>query len=731
VDIFKILQGIKPIQMNKFFMFSGNSRILMILILIHFLSCGKKNVQDIDPAGFASPADSVKIYAWWHWMVNAISREGITRDLEAMKEQGIAGATILNVGGILEEKDYGVPQVIFGTDEWFDMFKWALQEADRLDLKIGAHNCDGWSTSGGPWIPPAMSMKTLVWSKTILTGGSPVDTVLLKPSGKLDYYEDIAVIAYPVSQRLSSFQQARPEIVVNGRDGRSLYDGSPVSGIEISRGEKVLIDFGRGFTAEKLVLHPRVVFSWLDIPSVRCEFSLSASNDGMNFRPVESFSIAAVNRNNEIEIGSTVARYYALELVNSTEQRIEITEIELLTKNEIPLYDPSLIHHIDKIVSAKPMGVSTMFETHNVAQNRVVNKNDVIDVTANLSSDGHFAWNAPAGTWSILRFGYTTTGARNMPATEAGTGLECDKMDSTALDLHFNSFPAKLIKTAGPLVSNTFRYLFIDSWECGYQNWTKNFPSEFEKRRGYSILPWIPVLSGEIIQDNRTTEAFLHDFRLTIGELIEAYYYRHFAHLCKTNGLEYHAEVIYGGEFYPPLKILRSNQYVDLPMFEFWTNPDANGMVRNNPVENTGYVTSAEAGQLYGKKIIPAEAYTGYAYYSEAPWDLKPFGDRAFCRGINRMVLHSYVHQPTEKKPGMTLGQFANHFNRHNAWWPHMEGWTAFQARVQYLLQQGEPVSDILYLAGDRMPQYLPPSDLYEVPLGFKYQPVNQDILAQ
>jgi hypothetical protein len=352
-----------------------------------------------------------------------------------------------------------------------------------------------------------------------------------------------------------------------------------------------------------------------------------------------------------------------------------------------------------------------------------------MDVTDHLSAEGRFTWEPPDGTWEVIRFGYTTTGAMNLPPTEAGRGLECDKMDTAALNLHFNSFPAKLIETAGSLTENTFRYLFIDSWECGYQNWTKNFPEEFEKRRGYSILRWIPALSGEIIENNRTTEAFLHDFRLTIGELIEANYYKHFAVLCKERAMDFHAEVIYGGENYPPLKILKSNEYVDLPMYEFWTNQDQHGIIEYSPVANTGYVISAHAGHLYGKNVIPAEAYTGYAYYSESPWDLKPFGDRAFCRGINRIVLHSYVHQPGEKKPGMTLALFANHFNRHNAWWPHIRGWTEFQARVQYLLQQGTTVSDILYLEGDRMPQYQPATGIYDVPTGFKSQLFNADVL--
>jgi len=75
-----------------------------------------------------------------------------------MKSQGISTVTILNVG-LLGEKDMGVPQIKFNTPEWYEMFEWALHEARRLDMHVGAHNCDGWSSSGGPWITPEYSMK--------------------------------------------------------------------------------------------------------------------------------------------------------------------------------------------------------------------------------------------------------------------------------------------------------------------------------------------------------------------------------------------------------------------------------------------------------------------------------------------------------------------------------------------------------------------------------------------
>jgi hypothetical protein len=270
-------------------------------------------------------------------------------------------------------------------------------------------------------------------------------------------------------------------------------------------------------------------------------------------------------------------------------------------------------------------------------------------------------------------------------------------MDKDAVLTHFNSFSKKLVDAAGPYAGNTFKFLLVDSWECGYQNWTQNMMPEFEKRRGYSLMKFIPVLCGDVVGSNAKSEAFLYDFRKTIADLIEENYYKPLSTLCHQNKLEFHSEVIYGDANYPPLDVLRSNSYVDLPMFEFWAGHNQQSLPEYRPTARLEANFPVYSSPLYDKPVIGAEAYTGFAHYSESPWLLKPFGDRAFCSGINQLILHSYVHQPTDQKPGMTLGGWAAHFNRNNPWWQYASGWMDYQARVQCVLQQGETVSDILF----------------------------------
>jgi hypothetical protein len=354
---------------------------------------------------------------------------------------------------------------------------------------------------------------------------------------------------------------------------------------------------------------------------------------------------------------------------------------------------------------------------------------EVVVLTDRMNPDGTLRWDAPQGDWTVLRFGYTATGAVNGPATREGEGLECDKMDTAAVNLHFRNFPQKLINHAGPHAGQVFKFLLIDSWECAFQNWTDRFAAEFEKRRGYSLIPYLPVLCGDVIGSAEESEAVLFDFRKTIADLIEQNYYEHFSALCGKAGLEMHAEVIYGGANYPPLDILKTTKCVDLPMTEFWTGTDSNSLIRFSPTAAPESNLPACACAGYGIPVLGSEAYTGMAHYSESLRDLKPFGDRAFCSGINQMILHSNVLQPTDSKPGMTLGQFGSHFNRNNPAWSRVSEWMDYQSRIQLLLRVGAPAPDVLVYLGDQVPQFFTQNASNTPLFGYLVNACNFDLL--
>lgn len=714
------------------------SRLLYVLIGLIAIVIGscKTGNDTLSKSEFINPPASVKIHTWWHWMDGAITKQGITKDLEAMHQQGISQATILNVG-LFGGRDFGVPKEIFNTPGWYEMFRWALHEANRLGIKIGVHNCDGWSASGGPWITPEMSMKQYVWTKTIVRGGNPVRMKLKQPMAKLNFYKDVAVVAFKTNTTNNSYQAAKPAVTVNDSiNDVLLSDGDPVSGVNMQRGDFVKINFNKDYAAKRLAIYVRRPFMWRNMAIFKSEFTLLVSTDGKNYRKIQDIEILGLNKLEIIPLPDLKSKYFKLQVrdFSNVDPQYEFTlsEVELLGPDDKTTFSADIPYLLEKTGSIKTIDRTSFDAIGNpVAENLIPAESDVIDLTKNLSSDGTLNWEAPSGNWCIIRFGYTTTGKRNEPATAEGTGLECDKMDTAAVGFHFRNYPQKLINEAGKYTGNTFRFLLIDSWECNYQNWTTDFASEFQKQNGYSLIKWIPALCGKTVGNSQLTEGFLYDFRKTIASLIENNYYKYFAELCHRQKMEMHAEVIYGDATYPPIDILKSNTYADLPMWEFWAGPPP---AKNYPEP---YIPQprvkgnlpAFAANCYQLPVVAAEAYTSWAHYSESPFYLKPFGDRAFCQGINQLILHSYVHQPTDSVPGLTLGKFGSHFNRHNTWWPMASDWFTYQNRVQYMLQKGETFGDVLYFLGDQLPQFIASNTVNQLPYGYRESACNQDVL--
>ncbi len=161
--------------------------------------------------GFLNPPDSAKPQTWWHWMNGNITKVGLTADLEAMKQIGLGGATIVNV-------DCGIPPgpVKFMSPEWRDDFKFAVQEANRLGLKLCVENCAGWSSSGGPWNTVTNAMQRVTTSEVEVTGPTNFNAALPQPPTKLDFYRDIAVLAFPAPDAKATIANIDAKDGLNG-----------------------------------------------------------------------------------------------------------------------------------------------------------------------------------------------------------------------------------------------------------------------------------------------------------------------------------------------------------------------------------------------------------------------------------------------------------------------------------------------------------------------------------
>ncbi len=151
---------------------------------------------------FAAPPVQDRLYVWWHWMGLTISRYGIKRDLTAMKAAGVAGATICPIGsqaGVANNiANSGTKKPVkYWSPRFWRMVRYAVKTARKLHLKLGMENCPGWDASGGPWITPALSMKMVTWSITMVKASGNVNVQLPQPPTQLGFYRDICVLALP------------------------------------------------------------------------------------------------------------------------------------------------------------------------------------------------------------------------------------------------------------------------------------------------------------------------------------------------------------------------------------------------------------------------------------------------------------------------------------------------------------------------------------------------------
>jgi hypothetical protein len=330
----------------------------------------------------------------------------------------------------------------------------------------------------------------------------------------------------------------------------------------------------------------------------------------------------------------------------------------------------------------------------------MVDQERLVDLTARMDGDGRLVWDAPAlpgegaarpseGDWTVVRFGHTFSGAESHPAPATGAGPECDKLSQEAIEVHFNGLIGKLIQDVGPLAGKTFTTTHVDSWEVGGQNWTPNMREEFKRLRGYDLLPFLPVLTGRFVGSVDRTERFLWDLRQTVSDLLAAHYIGHLGQLAHDRGLRLSMEA-YG----TPALDMDVVNYVDEPVCEFWWS--GGGRL------NWSLKAMASAAHVNGRPIVGAEAFTSNRNekWRGHPANIKARGDRVFCGGANRFIIHRYAMQPwaEDRRPGMSMGPYGLHYERTQTWWEDSHAWHQYVARCQYLLRQGMFVADVLSL---------------------------------
>ena len=347
----------------------------------------------------------------------------------------------------------------------------------------------------------------------------------------------------------------------------------------------------------------------------------------------------------------------------------------------------------------------------------VIDRSRALDLKSRMGRDGRLQWEVPEGHWTVLRLGHTSTGVENSPAPKTGRGLECDKLSKEGIEANFAGMMAKVVGDTcvkGAPANAGLVATHIDSWENGAQNWTAKMREEFQKRRGYDLFPFLPVMTGRVVDSAEVSERFLWDLRQTISELVVENYAGHMRELAHAARLRFTVEA-YGG----PCDSIPYGGASDEPMGEFWSPSGAMETCRG----------MASAGHVYGRRIIGAESFTAadQEKWREHPGSLKALGDTAFCEGINRFVFHRYALQPwaEDRRPGMMMGPWGQHYERTETWWEQTPDWHRYLARCQFLLRQGLFVADICYVQPER-----PPLSFEAHPrLGYDYDECGADVV--
>lgn len=373
----------------------------------------------------------------------------------------------------------------------------------------------------------------------------------------------------------------------------------------------------------------------------------------------------------------------------------------------------------------------------------IIEKSMILDISDKMDKDGNINWEAPEGSWKITRYVCTNTGQPMISCTPNSVGPMIDHFNPEATEKHINFFISKIEQKLGkPIGKSGLKYLYTDSYEVIGFLWTEKLLEEFEKRMGYSLVPFIPVFDGFTVENSDITRRFLYDYRKVWSDLIIENHYKKATEICESHGISFVAEA--AGPGMPvhncPFESLKSSGSLSFPRGEFWHLPIKNsfwtetyGADRKSHYLDDLQVLKgvSSASHIYNQKYVEAEAFTGTHIWVEGPGDLKPTADRAFCEGLNRINFHTWPHTPKEAgEPGWAYA-FGTLMHETRIWWPKAKPWIDYLARCSFMLQQGNFVGDVLYFYGDSTPNFVPAKHINpSLGFGYDYDVTNSDILV-
>ena len=694
---------------------------LLFLVLILTVLPTKAQTLDSLSVNFKNPPASTKPWVYWYWISDHISKEGITKDLEAMAKVGIGEALI---GNIDEIKQKGNVKAL--TEEWFRMIDHAIREGKRTGVNIGLFNSPGWSQSGGPWNKPENSMRYLTMSEMKVKGPQRLSAKLAAPTTQ---FQDVAVVAYASPANDANYLYNANSIITCSPETENLkawFDGNQAGEtyIPTSGSTNFILNFtpSKPYTVRSLTLYPSHSSF-----SAQCELQYKQS-DG-TFKTLKTFGIERTNNSTSVGFIPFAPICETFPATSSTQFRLIFSSINGKAGfTEIALSGAARTERFAEKQLAKlwptpaPLWDAYLWKPQaELSDNTLaIQPQKVINLSSKMKIDGTLEWDVPAGEWLIQRIGMTPTGQKNAPASVEATGLEIDKMNKQWVASHFEAYIGKIIKRLPESERTALKHIVADSYETGAQNWTDGLAADFEKQFGYDPTPFLPVISGRMVGSADMSDRFLWDLRRIIADRISYHYVGGLRQKANEYGLKLWLEN-YGHWGYPG-EFLQYGGQSDEVSGEFWTVEEPEGLELR---------AASSAAHGYGKNVVHAEAFTsGGPMWNWEPWSLKKRGDWAATKGINHFVMHVYIHQAYEDKvPGINAW-FGVEFNRHNTWFYQSKEWMDYLRRTHYMLQQGRYVADVAYFTGEDAPKMTGIRNP-QLPDGYNFDYVNAEVIEK
>jgi hypothetical protein len=709
--------------------------------------------------GFCDPPDEARPRAWWHWMDGNVDPEGIRLDLEWLHRVGVRGVQMFD-GGM------GTPLVVpervrHGSPEWRAAVSHAAETARRLGLEFTVATSAGWSAAGGPWVEPADAMKKIVWSETRVVGGARVEQQLGPlPDVAGPYQDGPRWGADPAAHRyavdwLAVAVPAVPEhdVLVPAAVHASHPLGDWSCLVDDGFAETVALprDPDGPSTAwiEQVFQEPvRVSAVTIGIPGPRGfaaapppEARLEASDDGVTYRlvaelpevgvaakavPVRTVAFPPVEaRSFRLVLDGTSAADALPRLAPGVRLPPVLRRVDRFLVSEFALRSGGRIHHAEVKAGFAAARDYYELDTDPRAAADAIAPDRVVDLTALVDEHGVLRWEAPAGSWRILRFGASLTGQTNGPAPPEATGLEVDKLDAAKVRRYLEHY-LDLFEGAG------VDALLSDSIESGPQNFTDDLRERFRQGRGYDLLSWLPALAGYVVGDAARSDRFLWDHRRTIADLLSREFYGTVADEAHRRGLAYYAEAL--EDHRPQLgNDLAMRSHADVPMGAMWTF-DAGGSP--NPTYVADLKGASSVAHVHGKPFTGAESMSAFHRpWSYTPRRLKHVADLELALGVTRFCIHTSPHQPTQvPPPGIGLSPYLGQtFIRSEPWAEMARPWIDYLARCSHLLNQGVPAVDVAVFVGEEGPLTALFGDRLDdsVPAGVDFDYVDLDALEE